>query len=73
MPAGISLAFLPAQFPAGGDGVHPCGDINNGIYFLARRIKPLIGFDELSAAVENGTVTFGGALEFKRVKGLPGM
>jgi hypothetical protein len=48
-------------------------DINNGIYSLARRMKSLSGFKELSVAVENGTVTFGGALEFKRVKVLPGI
>jgi hypothetical protein len=48
-------------------------DINNGVYFLARRMKQLAGLDQLRTAVENGAVTFGGALEFKRLKSLPGM
>jgi hypothetical protein len=42
-------------------------DINNGMYNLARRMDHLIGVDELHNAVENGAVTFGGALEFKRL------
>jgi hypothetical protein len=43
-------------------------DVNNGIYNLARRMGPLIGFQELQQAVENGAVTFGGVLEFKRLQ-----
>jgi hypothetical protein len=48
-------------------------DINNGVYHLARRMGPISGLLELQKAVENGAVTFGGALEFKRLKPLPGM
>jgi hypothetical protein len=48
-------------------------DINNGIYHLARRMAPVSGLAELQKAVENGAVTFGGDLEFKRLKALPGM
>jgi hypothetical protein len=43
-------------------------DVNNGIYNVARRMGPLTGFNELRAAVENGAVTFGGFLEFTRLK-----
>jgi hypothetical protein len=43
-------------------------DINNGIYHLARRMGPLSGLTELSRAVENGAATFGGSLEFRRIK-----
>ena len=42
-------------------------DINNAIYNLARRIDHLQGFDQLRVAVEQGAVTFGGRLEFKRL------
>jgi hypothetical protein len=48
-------------------------DINNGVYNLARRMQQLTGVHELSQAVENGAVTFGGALQFRRLKALPGM
>jgi hypothetical protein len=48
-------------------------DIDNSIYHLARRIDSLTGFHELREALENGAVTFGGRLEFKRLKALPGM
>jgi hypothetical protein len=48
-------------------------DINNGVYNLARRMETLGGLDELRHAVENGAVTFGGVLEFKRLIALPGM
>jgi hypothetical protein len=43
-------------------------DINNGVYNLARRMDHLTGLPELTKAVENGAVTFGGAIEFKRVE-----
>ena len=42
-------------------------DINNSIYNLARRFDNLTGLADLSEAVENGAVTFGGAVEFKRL------
>lgn len=42
-------------------------DVNNAIYNLARHMDHLPGFAELRAAVENGAVTFGGALEFNRL------
>jgi hypothetical protein len=48
-------------------------DINNGVYNLARRMQQLTGVHELSQAVERGAVTFGGALQFRRLKALPGM
>ena len=47
-------------------------DINNAIYHVARRMEPLSGFPELQKALENGAVTFGGALEFKRLPPPPG-
>lgn len=49
-------------------------DINNGVYNLARRMNNPSGLPELTKAVENGAVTFGGAIEFHRVdvpKGAP--
>jgi hypothetical protein len=48
-------------------------DINNSIYNLARRMQSLDGFEKLSEAVEQGAVTFGGELRFRRIKSLPGM
>jgi hypothetical protein len=47
-------------------------DINNAVYYLARRMGPIEGLPELRDAVEHGAVTFGGALEFKRIPKPPG-
>jgi hypothetical protein len=43
-------------------------DINNGVFNLARRMDHLAGLQDLSQAVENGAVTFGGAIEFRRIE-----
>jgi hypothetical protein len=48
-------------------------DIDNGIYKLVRRMGSISGFEDLRKMVENGAVTFGGDLEFSRLKTVPGM
>jgi hypothetical protein len=43
-------------------------DIDNTIYNLARRIPDMQGLEALEQAVQNGAVTFKGAIEFRRMQ-----
>jgi hypothetical protein len=42
-------------------------DIDNSIFSLARRMPGLKGLDELVQGIEQGSITFKGALSFKRI------
>jgi hypothetical protein len=42
-------------------------DIDNSIFNLARRMPDLKGLDELVHGIESGSITFKGALSFKRI------